>query len=42
MALFSFSLQFSVVLAIPRVEFILTTKELNHKLVNLMETDFNY
>ena len=40
-ASFSFSLQFPVVLALPSVECILTTKQLNEKAINLMETDFN-
>ena len=40
-ASFSFSLQFSVELALPSVESILTTKQLNDIPINLMETDFN-
>ena len=40
-ASFSFSLQFSIVLALPSVKSILTTKQLNDKLINLIETDFN-
>ena len=43
-ASFSFSLQLSIVLALPSVESILTTKQLNDKLINLMKltltTDF--
>ena len=40
-ASFSFSLQFSVELALPSVESILTTKQLNDIPISLMETDFN-
>ena len=37
----SFSLQFSVVLALPSFQSILTIKKLNDKLINLRETDFD-
>ena len=41
---FSFSLHFSVVIPLPSVESILTTKQLNERLINVMElslaTDF--
>ena len=40
-ASFSFSLQVSVVLVLPSAESGLTTKQLNDKPINLMETVFN-